>query len=698
MRASSLSYNTIAVNREIDSAYDAVLEVRDNLTNIATVAGLNIDTILADLQDAKDFTGITVVVGEVPSWDSNTKTITVPTLKGDTGATGSNGVDGIQGPVGETGPRGIQGIQGIKGDTGSVGIQGPEGPSGPKGETGEDLTVEQIVYNGNGTFTWNFSDETVYTTPNMVGPQGLQGSKGDKGDTGISVHHTKGTSTTDSEGDFNASGEKDTYTMYGDAAETLVLGWFTVQNGNDAYNYAQDGGYVGTREDFSESLSSITSIETSSQLSQWVALANEMTTDSFANEPVDVEVKIYSSNGDGTFTSVLQTGEYSALHYKIKAEESYEKALALGNGYVVANNTERNNLTLLTTADTVFVADDGDGKWARYQVVAVTNGNGSTSTFKVIMDEDTYLHANTAADIKAAYESNDNTNAFTDSEKLKLDDTEVTAQLDARDTYNRNTDSHTDGLINGVYTLAERTKLSTIEVNAKDDQTAEEIEILYEGLGNTNKYTDAEKLKLAGIIDDTTASTLTAYSGSKVQEMHNAQAATMAALGTAQGEIANTNTPVFASIPKYPLVGVLDFTTVVGSTNISMFEIDATNNLFAFKQAASYTFLSEVVIKSNVSAARVLTFNLVDNDTNAVLMTQSKNMIVASGNTENFSISTLLMVDVAPKNVRVEVSCSDTGYEFRSFNSILASSVGAGSESVDSIDTALGALVTEVLV
>lgn len=42
MRASSLSYNTIAVNREIDSAYDAVLEVRDNLTNIATVAGLNI--------------------------------------------------------------------------------------------------------------------------------------------------------------------------------------------------------------------------------------------------------------------------------------------------------------------------------------------------------------------------------------------------------------------------------------------------------------------------------------------------------------------------------------------------------------------------------------------------------------------------------------------------------------------------------
>lgn len=305
----------------------------------------------------------------------------------------------------------------VAGPIGLTGATGSQGPQGIAGTDGEDLTIEQIIYNGNGTFTWHFSDETTYTTPNMIGPQGLQGSKGD---TGTSVHHTKGTSTTDSEGDFGTGGEVDTYTMYGDAAETMVLGWFNVQNGNDPYDYAQDGGYVGTREDFAESLSSITSIETSSQLSQWIALANEMTTDSFANEPVDVEVKIYSSNGDGTFTSVTQTGEYSALHYKVKAEESYEKALALGNSYVVSNNIERNNLTLLTTADTVFVSDDGDGKWARYQVVAVTNGNGSTSTFKVIMDEDTYLHANTAADIKSTYESNLNTNAYTDAEKLKL--------------------------------------------------------------------------------------------------------------------------------------------------------------------------------------------------------------------------------------------------------------------------------------
>ena len=215
MRASSLSYNTIAVNREIDSAYDAVLEVRDNLTNIAKVAGLDIDTILADLQDAKDFTGIKVAVGAVASWDSATKTITVPTVKGDTGAKGANGVDGVQGPSGETGPRGIQGIQGNKGDKGDKGDVGPEGQ------------------------------------------KGLTGNTGPKGDTGLGVHHNRATSTTNHEGNFSISGETDTYTIYGDADETVVLGEFSVSNGSSAYTYAVSAGYTGTSTQFYSELATV---------------------------------------------------------------------------------------------------------------------------------------------------------------------------------------------------------------------------------------------------------------------------------------------------------------------------------------------------------------------------------------------------------------------------------------------------------
>ena len=43
-------------------------------------------------------------------------------------------------------------------------------------DTGDDLTVDAIVDNGDGTFTWEFSDATTYTTPNLIGPQGPTGA------------------------------------------------------------------------------------------------------------------------------------------------------------------------------------------------------------------------------------------------------------------------------------------------------------------------------------------------------------------------------------------------------------------------------------------------------------------------------------------------------------------------------------------
>ena len=45
----------------------------------------------------------------------------------------------------------------------------------------------------------------------------------------------------------------DTYTLYGDEDELTVLGWFSVKNGEDgkdSYDYAVEGGYEGTKEEF----------------------------------------------------------------------------------------------------------------------------------------------------------------------------------------------------------------------------------------------------------------------------------------------------------------------------------------------------------------------------------------------------------------------------------------------------------------
>ena len=82
---------------------------------------------------------------------------------------------------------------------------------------------------------------------NVPGPKGDDGVAGPQGQ---GVHHLKGTSTTQSEGDFGHAGELDTYTFYADAGETLPLSWFVVRNGKDAYQYALENGYTGTENEF----------------------------------------------------------------------------------------------------------------------------------------------------------------------------------------------------------------------------------------------------------------------------------------------------------------------------------------------------------------------------------------------------------------------------------------------------------------
>ena len=88
---------------------------------------------------------------------------------------------------------------------------------------------------------------------------GPAGADGPIGPIGVGVHHLKGTSTTQNEGDFAYPGETDTYTFYPDANETYPLGWFNVRNGQDAYNYAVTAGYTGTEADFYLELANVRS-------------------------------------------------------------------------------------------------------------------------------------------------------------------------------------------------------------------------------------------------------------------------------------------------------------------------------------------------------------------------------------------------------------------------------------------------------
>jgi len=59
-----------------------------------------------------------------------------------------------------------------------------------------------------------------------------------------------------------------------------------------------------------------------------------------------------------------------------------------------------------------------------------------------------------------------------------------------------NTDNHDTGVVNAVYPIVDRDKLAAIEPGATADQTAAEIKTAYESNPDTNVYTDAEKTKL----------------------------------------------------------------------------------------------------------------------------------------------------------------------------------------------------------
>ena len=151
-RSSSLQNSTLtALAREIDSQYDAVKTVSDNIDAVVAVASEDLDALVTALNQAKDFTGITVVTGASASWDPNTKVLTVPTVKGDKGDKGDTGVTGTQG---------IQGLQGIKGDPGRKGDIGPAGMNGTIGKTPE-ISISYNEATGNLEYTVTYVDSSL---------------------------------------------------------------------------------------------------------------------------------------------------------------------------------------------------------------------------------------------------------------------------------------------------------------------------------------------------------------------------------------------------------------------------------------------------------------------------------------------------------------------------------------------------------
>lgn len=100
--------------------------------------------------------------------------------------------------------------------------------------------------------------------------------------------------------------------------------------------------------------------------------------------------------------------------------------LALGTNYSVATIAARDALVGLDTNDRVTVIA-ANGDWTTYGVSDVVDG---VPTFYVMTSKTEWETANSAAAVKVAYESNPDTNAFTDAEQTKVALLSVTQAID----------------------------------------------------------------------------------------------------------------------------------------------------------------------------------------------------------------------------------------------------------------------------
>jgi len=107
--------------------------------------------------------------------------------------------------------------------------------------------------------------------------------------------------------------------------------------------------------------------------------------------------------------------------------------LALGTSYTVADIAGRDALADLDNQDRVFVIDDGDSKWAIYKPSVVDAETGEVTTWTKLADQDALENSISATALKASYESNPDTNVYTDAEKQKVGYLAVTEAVDLDD-------------------------------------------------------------------------------------------------------------------------------------------------------------------------------------------------------------------------------------------------------------------------
>lgn len=193
----------------------------------------------------------------------------------------------------------------------------------------EDTFVKLYTSNGDGTFT--VTDTAEYSALHYKNKAVTKASESlASANASEASRQASGTSETNSANSATAS----------DASATASANSATASETSRQASETAETNSANSATASATSASESANSATASELSQWEAEAREMTAESYAQEPEDVLAKIYTSDGDGTFTATNST-KYSALHYLAKAN-TFDPSVYLPK----AGGTMTGNLTV----------------------------------------------------------------------------------------------------------------------------------------------------------------------------------------------------------------------------------------------------------------------------------------------------------------------------------------------------------------
>ena len=227
-----------------------------------------------------------------------------------------------------------------------------------------------------------------------------------------------------------------------------------------------------------EAAGAVMESDTTTAAMSFVIDEDSMATDSETKVPTQQSVKAYVDTevAAAVASGVRYQGAYNASTNSPDLDSSPISGITTGDMYTV------------TTGGTFFA-----GTTLEVGDVLIAETDAPT-----LVTDWTVVQANLdAASIKSNYESNSDTNAFTDAFQTKLTGIEALATADQTDAeiktaYENNSNTN-------VFTDAEKAALALVEASATADQTGAEIKSLYEAEANTNAFTDAEKTQLGTI-------------------------------------------------------------------------------------------------------------------------------------------------------------------------------------------------------